>query len=282
MWSGEDAISDTLVPRLQVAGADCSRVYFLGDVLVGGEKRPFDPASDFPLIESELERIGGVKLVIVDPIVSGVTGDSHKNTETRRALQKFVDLGARFGCAVLGITHVSKGTQGRDPTERLSGSIAFGAVARVVLMAAKRKDSEGEGDSRILVRTKSNIGPDDGGFGYNLEQGVQTAREGVFASRVTWGAPLVGAAHALIGEAETMPEEERVDGRRARSQPAREWLANEVALSWKPWTEIVSKGKQDGFTAKQLRNAREGLDLDHRREGFGGGTVWGFPDREEG
>lgn len=80
---------------------------------------------------------------------------------------------------------------------------------------------------------------------------------------------------------ELPPKIDGEDGRRARSQPAREWLANEVALSWKLWSEIVEKGKTDGFSEKQLRTARDGLDLAHRREGFGGKTIWGFPDREE-
>ena len=42
-------------------------------------------------------------------------------------------------CALLGITHFSKGTGGRDPVERLTGSLAFGALARVVLIAAKHQ-----------------------------------------------------------------------------------------------------------------------------------------------
>jgi hypothetical protein len=47
-----------------------------------------------------------------------------------------------------------------DPLERLTGSIAFGALARLVFGAAKLKDEDGE-EYRAFVRIKSNIGEDD-------------------------------------------------------------------------------------------------------------------------
>ena len=56
--------------------------------------------------------------VIETPIVSAVAGDSHRNAETRRDLQPLADLAASMRCVLLGITHFSKGTVGRDPVER--------------------------------------------------------------------------------------------------------------------------------------------------------------------
>ena len=114
------------------------------------------------ILQEQVDQIGGIKMLIVDPVVSAVAGDSHKNTEVRRALQPLVDLAADCQCALLGITHFSKGGQGSDPSQRVIGSVAFTAVARVVLVAAKVKSEDGE-DTRILARSKSNIGPDDGG-----------------------------------------------------------------------------------------------------------------------
>ena len=65
--------------------------------------------------------------------MSAVAGDSHKNTEVRRALQPIVDLASRLDAAVLGITHFSKGGAGGDPAARVVGSVAFTAVAAVWL-----------------------------------------------------------------------------------------------------------------------------------------------------
>ena len=87
IWSGEDDPADTLLPRLLAAGGDRSRIYFVQGSRINGELLSFDPARDMQALETQAERIGNVRLIIVDPVVSAVTGDSHKNTETRRALQ---------------------------------------------------------------------------------------------------------------------------------------------------------------------------------------------------
>src|SRR5690606_23622751 len=104
-------------------------------------RRPFDPATDMPALLAAVAKIGSVDLLIVDPVVNAVTGDSHKNTETRRALQPLVDLAAALDAAVLGISHYTNGAAGRDPVERVTGSVAFGALPRVILGAAKNADT---------------------------------------------------------------------------------------------------------------------------------------------
>lgn len=265
VWSGEDDPADTLKPRLVAAGADVTRVFFVGDVGQGEEARPFDPARDLAGLERAAEMIGDVALLVADPVVSAVQGDSHKNTEVRRALQPMVNLAARLGCAVLGISHFSKGTAGRDPLERVTGSIAFGALARVVWVAAK-----GEDGARMLARAKSNIGPDGGGFAYGLEM---VDADGLEASRVAWGAPLEGSARELLGDAEAIADSPRDD--------AVEWLevllsgtevpvkaikaeANAAGLSWR----TVERAKSElGVVAERISSGRDG----------GGYWVWTRP-----
>ncbi|MHB1266152.1 MAG: AAA family ATPase [Acidithiobacillus ferriphilus] len=163
MWSGEDDAADTLVPRLLAMGADVARVHLItGTVDGNGRRRGFDPSVDIPMLQKTLLRVNP-RLLILDPISSAVSGDSHQNTEVRRSLQPVVDLAGRLGCAVLGITHFTKGTAGRDPLERVTGSLAFGAFARVVWATIKPAQESGD-QQRRLIRTKSNIGPDGGGF----------------------------------------------------------------------------------------------------------------------
>ena len=53
-----------------------------------------------------------------------------------------------------------------------------------MLVAAKVKGDDGE-DKRILARGKSNIGPDDGGFEYSIEQSEPPPN--IHASYVKWG-----------------------------------------------------------------------------------------------
>ena len=48
IWTGEDGIADTLLPRLLAAGGDPSRVHFVNGMREHGKTRPFDPATGMP------------------------------------------------------------------------------------------------------------------------------------------------------------------------------------------------------------------------------------------
>jgi len=149
----------------------------------GPEPIPFDPARHFAALALAASRLPDLRMMIVDPIVSAVAGDSHQNAEVRRALAPLVAFAESAGCALIGITHFTKGTQGRDPLERVTGSLGFGAVARVVFGTAKLPDEEGGG--RVLVRVKSNLGPDGGGFKYELRQtDLAGEHQGIVTTRV--------------------------------------------------------------------------------------------------
>ncbi|CAJ0873920.1 hypothetical protein R77569_02570 [Ralstonia mannitolilytica] len=265
VWSGEDDPADTLLPRLLAAGADKSRVYFVSGSRVNGELESFDPARDMVPLQAEAERIGNVRLIIVDPVVSAVTGDSHKNTETRRALQPLVDLAANMDAALVGITHFAKGGQGSDPTQRVVGSIAFTAVARVVLVAAKVKCEEGEG-RRILARSKSNIGPDEGGFEYHIEQSEPLP--GIHASYVKWGASVEGTARELLTDSSDYD-----DGKTSALDAAADFLLQVLADDVVPAKEVESEAKAAGIAWRTVRRASDHLNV-KKRKGDGGKWYW--------
>jgi putative DNA primase/helicase len=102
IWSGEDDPADTLVPRLMAAGADLSLVNFVACVRQDGKARSFDPARDIEPLRDAIKLAGGASFLIVDPVVSAVAGDSHKNSETRRALQPLVQLASELDAALIG------------------------------------------------------------------------------------------------------------------------------------------------------------------------------------
>src|SRR5690242_13204412 len=164
-WSGADGTTDTLLPRFLAAGGDAARLHFAGDVTEGRRSREFDPAADFSRLVTAARELPDLRLVVLDPVVSVITGDSHKNGETRRDLQPVVNLAKELDVAVIGITHLSKGTSGREPLERVVGSIAFSAVARIVLATVKSRDPQ---QPHRLIRAKSNLGADRGGIEYQL------------------------------------------------------------------------------------------------------------------
>ena len=280
VWSGEDDPTDTLAPRLLACGADMSRIHFVGSVRDGESHRPFDPAADMRELAEAARRVGNVRLLITDPVVSAVTGDSHKNTEVRRALQPLVDLGHEIGAAILGISHFAKGSQGRDPTERVAGSLAFGALARVVLAAAKVQDDEEGAGRRILARAKSNIGPDDGGFYYDLEQIELQNYAGVWASRVLWGEEIEGSAREILAAADTVTE--RDDQADEDTNEVDSWLRDLLTDEGEiVKADVIKAGRACGFSERTIQRARKRIGAETKITGFGKqkASVWSLPIR---
>ena len=277
IWSGEDDPADTLIPRLALSGADLSRVYFIADIREGNERRSFDPARDMEPLRRKLAEIGGVRLLIVDPVVSAIAGDSHKNAEVRRGLQPLVDLAGAMRCALLGITHFSKGTGGRDPVERLTGSLAFGALARVVLVAAKHQEEGDDGRTvRLFCRAKSNIGPDDGGFEYDLHQAELKTHPGIFASSVLWGEAVEGAARELLATADATGG----DGEGGTLADAKRFLADLLADGPLPTKTIKADADGAGYSWATIRRAQKALGIEPAKEGMKAGWVWRMPGRD--
>jgi putative DNA primase/helicase len=173
IWTGEDGLTETIKPRLMAMGADPKKIWIVkGARDENGKLRPFNPSTDLPVLTLTAKEIsGGIDLLIVDPIVSVVGGkvDNGNNAGHREKLQPLVDFGEEMRCAVVGITHFTKGTIGKDPIDRVTGSLAFGAVARVVFAATKNKSGDPE---RMLVMAKNNLAPSIGGFGYSIVGGA--------------------------------------------------------------------------------------------------------------
>ena len=267
IWSGEDDPADTLLPRLQAAGADPNRCFFVTGTTIGGDVQSFDPARDMTALEQQAKGIGGVKLLVIDPVVSAVAGDGNKNNEVRRALQPLVDLASRLGAAVVGISHFSKGGAGADPASRVVGSVAFAAVARVVLVAAKVTAAGGV-ERRILARSKSNIGPDNGGFEYQIEQSMP--RPGIQASYVAWGPRVEGASRELLQDANEAPAKphDRAGAMLRRQLSADAWVAADVA------SEALSVA---GYSTKQIWAASKKLGVVRQKFGMTGGWYWCLP-----
>ncbi|MDB5956739.1 AAA family ATPase [Ramlibacter sp.] len=268
IWSGEDDPADGLLPKLLAAGGDPSRVYFVKGATVDGESVPFDPARDMVPLMARIDEIGNVALLIVDPVVTVVAGDSHKATEVRRALQPLVDLGSATSAAILGISHFSKGGQGQDPAQRVVGSVSFSAVARVVLVAAKVKSEDGS-DRRILARGKSNIGPDEGGFEYHLEQMEPLA--GIEATRASWGKAVQGAARDLL----TDPTQD--DEHSTAAAGAEDFLRQVLGEDQVPSKTVKTEAQEAGHSWATVRRAADQIAVIKKKGGMNDGWYWSLP-----
>jgi AAA domain-containing protein len=102
--SAEDDLKDTLVPRLMAAGADLAHVFFVDAVkdtpALGSRRRLFNVTKDVARLCEAIDRIGNVRLVVIDPITaylgSGKEVDSHKAADVRDALNPLKDYAEKL------------------------------------------------------------------------------------------------------------------------------------------------------------------------------------------
>ncbi|TDY32910.1 putative DNA primase/helicase [Janthinobacterium sp. 75] len=263
IWSSEDVADDTLVPRLIASGADLARCHFIEGIAQDGESVPFDPSQDIPDLRRAVDAIGGVSLLLIDPIVSAVAGDMHRANDVRRSLQAVVDFADAHGCAVIGITHFAKGGAGKAPQDRVIGSQAFGALARMVLVTAKEEGS----NRRVMARAKSNIAPDDGGVAYSLE--LATIAGGIEATHAVWAGAIEGTAREILGDVEHDDSEgggERLD--------AEQFLRDLLADGPLPTRQIKADADGAGYSWATVRRAQKSLGILAIKGGMKAGWTW--------
>jgi putative DNA primase/helicase len=276
VWSGEDAIDDTLLPRFMAAGGDRARIAFVKGVEEDGASRSFDPARDMEALIAVCGRIGDVNLVIIDPVVAVAKGDSHKNAEARRDLQPLVDLTEKTQTVVLGVHHLTKRSEGTDPVDRVSGSLAFGAGPRVVLLNAM--DGKGAPEPRgLLMRAKSNIGPSQGGFEFAADTRPLDGYPDISAQRILWGAAVTESGRDIL---------ERIEGKETKAEPGKRKVTAFLlgALQGRGprlAAEVIAEGETAGLNDRALRRALKALGGWSEKPGLKTGWIWELPQEAE-
>jgi len=276
MWSSEDDKEDVLAPRLAAMGADLGRVFFLDDASEDGVKRNFDASKDLGALKSAIDHIGSVALIIIDPIMGLVDGNSDKANDVRKSLNPLVDFCEAQQCAIIGISHFGKGGAGKDPTERILGSQAFTALPRMVWATVIDKDS---GD-RLLTRTKSNISRTDGGFIYGIEQ---TQFQGIETSIATWKGQIEGDSKKLIIDAEAVEiyDDGDHEGGESAKDFAKQFLADILSEKDMSTKELQAQARDADIKWATVRRAGTDLEVKKYNSPMLGGWAWSFKNSSE-
>jgi putative DNA primase/helicase len=273
IWTGEDDPERTIKPRLVQMGADVTKISIVkGTRDEDGKLRPFNPATDLPALTAAAKDIpDGIALLSIDPIASVIGGkvDNSNNAGHREKLQPLVDFADEMGCAVVGVTHFTKGTIGKEPIDRVTGSLAFGAVARIVLVAAKNKSGDPE---RIFAMAKNNLGPTLGGFGYSIVGSPLMEDQRIVASRIVWGEHIEGSARDLLAEAEDTGKDE--PGNAASAQA---FLSAALKDGERAQVDVAAEGGVLGFSSGRLFRASKAIGVIKRKETFDGQWMWKLP-----
>lgn len=276
IWSGEDDLRRIVRPRLDLAGADLQHVFHISRPPGKGE---FNPAEDIPELNAAMRNTRTGRLLILDPVLeaAGHARDSNRATDIRNALRPLIQLARERGIAVLGITHFLKSTSGAgDPLDRVIGSQAWGAVARIVMAVSRQDDG-----SRVLMRAKSNLGSSDGGVEYKLQEGLipLPGQEAVSTVKAEFGNLVAGEAADVFADAAAGEEAREAASAKAS---AKEWLLEALAADpdgGASWEDLQKRGHREGHSAGTLRRARDEMRIRgqiarRRARGATGSWTW--------
>jgi hypothetical protein len=246
--SGEDDPDDTIVPRLNAAGANLDNVLIV----------PHGPSPDLPF---ELARdwlwlrdycmTHGVGVVVFDPVNAflGEKTDTHNDSSTRRGLMPLKILASTTGAAVIGVRHLNKGNVGTKAIYRSGGSIAFVGMARAAfLVAPNPRDRE----VRVLACVKMSLARKPPSLTYTIEG------DGDASPRLVWGEAIEATAQDVLDgpEKESDADPHEQVGRRVARLRERAFLYEILQDEPLAWGDIVALGKAEGFSARTLERAR--------------------------
>ncbi len=271
LLSAEDDPADTIRPRLDAAGADCTRVHILKAVQeVGNDglntQRTFSLRRDLDVLQTVLTDLPECKLVVIDPISAYLDGtDSHNNSDVRGLLAPLAEAAARHQIAILLVHHLNKNGMG-NALYRTMGSLAFVAAVRTAHIVTKDKDDSGR---RLFMPMKNNLANDSTGLAYSVM--ASEAGNPVIAWETE---PVTITAEEALAPSDSGEERTETDW----AVTVLEEMLSNAPL---PALEIKKQARSAGIGDKALRRAREKLGVITRKSDFKGGWEWTLPGHED-
>ena len=161
--TGEDGISDTIISRLRLSGADMSNVEILAEN-VGKRDEHFNVHEHLLELEADIKNMGDVALIIIDPITTfmGINADTNQVGVVRPVCTKLKVLAERTGAGIIILNHLGKNSKA-SMQDRILGSSAWVAAPRSVMIAMEHEEH-----GRVLGVINSNIASGLGVYPYVL------------------------------------------------------------------------------------------------------------------
>jgi hypothetical protein len=266
--AAEDSAEYTIRPRLDMVGADVSKVEKIDMVFTvdGTGAKHFSLTDDLTELET-MVRATGARLVIIDPLNSYLGGktDGFKDVEVRRVLDPLKEMAERLGIAVVLLMHTKKGLE-NEIIYGIGGSVAFPAVARSIFFCTRDPDTPGR---FYFTHPKINIAPETVPLAYT----ISPADGGV-----VWGTdPITLTTLEILKAPQVKPGPKQT----ARKE-AKQWLVE--YLKDGPQTDGWATASELGFKEKTVRRALEDLCVKIeplRADGKIAGYIWTMPPRPE-
>lgn len=256
----EDDIEDTIVPRLNAADADLTRI---ATVKLARDKdghlKPLTLPDDLGRLRRTIQEVHAT-LLVIDPITAYLSDSINTNNDAsvRRAMTPLAEFAQSLGCAVLLVRHLNK--QGDAKAKyRGGGSIAFTGAARSVLVV----DRHPSHDEMVLARVKGNLAQAVPSVTYRVRSSAQHE-----APVIEWGEEIELSADELLS----------TDARKSAPQreEARDFLMEVLQEGPLPVAEVRRLAALAGVAKKTLdRAAKEhGIHKARTRDDAGKTTGW--------
>ena len=228
----EDCNEDTIKPRLERHGADCSKICFIN-------KKKGNVSLKDDLKKAVIE--ANAKMLVLDPIQSflGDNIDMNRANVVRPRMNMLKEIAESTGCAVVLVGHLNKNTGGKANYRGL-GSIDFSAAARSILAIGRPIDNP---NIRVLVQQKNNLAPTGDSLGFSLCDG-----------KVNWIGPYDISAEELLS---TSPSDKDV----SKLAEASILISSILEDGEKPCTEIISAATSAGIGKRTLMAAKANLNI---------------------
>jgi hypothetical protein len=270
LLTAEDNLADTVRPRLEALGADCSRILAMSawGALPEAPRPKFrcDPASpavprrfalnrDLARLRNLLNALPDCRLLVIDPITEFLGGaNEQSNADVRTLLGALSALAREHNIAVLIVSHLRK--KEGAAIYRTMGSLAFVAAARAAWILAK---DPAEPNKRLLLPLKNNLAPDVTGLAFTLEPSREPR-----TPVIRWSPDAVNVTIEALPSSPVRPRG-RPDEER---QFAIKWLEGHLAEAPLPTHAVKNDAEAFGISYSTLRRAFRSLDGDAIRCGW--------------
>jgi putative DNA primase/helicase len=184
--TAEDGIADTILPRLEAAGADLNRVHIVDSVPGYCGARPFSLIADVGRLDETLRKLAKPRLVIIDPInaclqpQAGQSFSANSVTDVRALFSRLDQLATRHRVAIVCVSHFTK-TRSGSALARITGSFAATAAVRSTFTVTRDKCDPAR---RIFAPAKNNLSDDSGALAFCIKS-KKTSR-GICAPYIRW------------------------------------------------------------------------------------------------
>jgi hypothetical protein len=260
--TAEDALAQTMVPRLVAAGADLDRVSFV-NVSTG-----FTIPDDLGRLEEAMIARGDVRMVVLDPLIAFIPTrlDSHKDQHARAALAPLAGLAERHGAAIICVMHLNKSAEAGALFLRVSSSVGFLNAARSAVLVADDPDDE---KARVMAHGKSNLSEPGSSLRFRIEAAEvgRSDDEPVKTSRIVWLGNSKHSTEDLL----------RSDHRRDPRDAAEDWLIEQLAQGPTLAGDIRKAADANGHSWRTVERAKTELGVESFQPAIPGPWYWALP-----